>query len=132
MNPSSERDSALLDEVVAYLTKDGAVMDLARARQAAKLIRRLGAALSTQPQQGGWMPISEAAENMDRQVVVRWVDSEGYEHMQFDYTEDGCWMEWHNHAEHVEIIGGHGVSYTPPYTHFFPLPPVPGQEGGGV
>ena len=33
-------DQQLIDEVVGYLTKDGAVMDLSRARQGAKLIRR--------------------------------------------------------------------------------------------
>lgn len=33
-------DQQLIDEVVSYLTKDGAVMDIARARQGAKLIRR--------------------------------------------------------------------------------------------
>lgn len=33
-------DKQLIDEVVGYLTKDGAVMDLSRARQGAELIRR--------------------------------------------------------------------------------------------
>lgn len=74
---------------------------------------------------GGWLPIESAAENMDKCVVVQWIDSEGQEHHDFDYTEDGCWIKWHEHAEHVEMIGGHGVSYTPPYEHFMPLPPAP-------
>ena len=28
-------------------------------------------------------------------------------------------------AEHVEVIGGHGVSYTPPYKHWLQLPAAP-------
>lgn len=71
-----------------------------------------------------WMPIETAPENTDAPVVVGWVDAEGKEQHCFDYTEDGCWMEWHEHAEHVHMIGGHGVSWTPPYTHWLPLPPM--------
>lgn len=71
-----------------------------------------------------WRPIDEAPENTPRPVVVGWVDAEGQEQTCFDFTEDGCWSEWHDHAEHVEVIGGHGVSYTPPYTHFLEVPPL--------
>jgi hypothetical protein len=72
-----------------------------------------------------WIPIESAPENMRECVVVRWTDSDGNEQHEFDYTEDGCWVKWHEHAEHVEMIGGHGVSYTPPYEHYMPLPPAP-------
>ncbi len=72
-----------------------------------------------------WQPIETAPDNMDRPVLVFWRDAEGGEHHEFDYREDGCWMCWHDHAEHVEVIGGHGVSYTPPYTHWLPLPEAP-------
>ena len=72
-----------------------------------------------------WQPISTAPDNMARPAIVFWLDEDGEEQSSFDYTEDGCWMNWHDHAEHVEIIGGHGVSYTPPYTHWMPLPPPP-------
>jgi hypothetical protein len=78
-----------------------------------------------------WRPIETAPEDMAEEVVVRWLDSDGAMCQQFDYTEDGCWMEWHNHAEHVEIIGGHGVSYKPPYTHWKPLPAPPDSAAKG-
>jgi hypothetical protein len=78
-----------------------------------------------------WRPIETAPEDMAEEVVVRWLDSDGAVCQQFDYTEDGCWMEWHNHAEHVEIIGEHGVSYTPPYTHWKPLPAPPDSAAKG-
>ena len=72
-----------------------------------------------------WQPIETAPQDMTECVVVRWVDGDGQEHQDFDYTEDGCWVGWHEHAEHVEMIGGHGVSYTPPYQHYMPLPAAP-------
>ena len=75
--------------------------------------------------QGRWQPIETAPENMDRAVLVGWLDEDGDECLEFDITEDGCWQVWHNNAEHVEIIGGHGVSYTPPYTHWMPTLPLP-------
>lgn len=80
--------------------------------------------LYTQPQQAapgavleGWQPI-ETAENDSDLVAVFWLNSDGEEMHDLDYTEDGCWVKWHDYAEHVEIIGGHGVSYTAPYTHW--------------
>lgn len=73
----------------------------------------------------GWQPIETAPENMDRPVVVTWVDADGKEQTCFDYTEDGCWMEWHNHVEHILMIGGYGVSDEPPYMNWMPLPPAP-------
>jgi hypothetical protein len=81
----------------------------------------------------GWVSIATAPEG--QLVAVGWLDREDTEHperFEFDYLEDGCWMQWHEHAEHVEVIGGHGVSYTPPYTHWMPLgtlPPAPSTEG---
>jgi hypothetical protein len=88
-------------------------------------------AAPTQPAAGAdvldarWQPIETAPQDMTECVVVRWVDGDGQEHQDFDYTEDGCWVGWHEHAEHVEMIGGHGVSYTPPYQHYMPLPAAP-------
>ncbi|HET8695770.1 MAG TPA: hypothetical protein VFM33_13945 [Aquabacterium sp.] len=76
-----------------------------------------------------WQPIETAPQDMTECVVVRWVDSDGQEHQDFDYTEDGCWMRWHDHAEHAEAIGGHGVNYTPPYQHWMPPPPPPTTQG---
>lgn len=72
-----------------------------------------------------WQPIETAPDDMDAIVVVRWTDNEGAEQHDFDYKEEGCWRNWHDRAEHTEIIGGHGVSYTPPYEHWMPLPPPP-------
>jgi hypothetical protein len=68
-------------------------------------------------------PIETAPD--DTLVVVAWMDADGQECHAFDYREDGCWMNWHDRAEHVEVIGGHGVSYTAPYTHWLPIPPLP-------
>ncbi|NWF45426.1 hypothetical protein F3K02_09220 [Hydrogenophaga sp. D2P1] len=75
-----------------------------------------------------WHPIETAPDDMTEPVMVFWIDSDGAPMREFDYKEDGCWMGWHEHAEHVEIIGGHGVSYTPPYTHWMPLPPPPTNQ----
>jgi len=72
-----------------------------------------------------WRSIDTAPDSMSEVVVVRFVNSDGEECHEFDYKEDGCWIRWHEHAEHVEVIGGHGVSYTPPYVHWMPLPPAP-------
>ncbi len=75
---------------------------------------------------GAWLPIATAPEG--RLVVVGWLDDEDEEHPErhdFDWLEDGCWTKWHDHAEHVHMIGGHGVRDTPPYTHWLGLPAVP-------
>ena len=72
------------------------------------------------------MPIATAPEG--QMVVVGWLDPEDPEHPErhdFDLLEEDCWQKWHEHAEHVEIIGGHGVSYTPPYTVWMPVSPIP-------
>lgn len=79
----------------------------------------------SKPAPEGWQPIATAPKDMDQPVVVRWMDSDGPICHDLDYTEDGCWQKWNDHAEHVHIIGGHGVSYTPPYTHWMQLPPAP-------
>jgi hypothetical protein len=83
------------------------------------------------PQAQGWLPIESAPDDMTECVVVRWKDSDGEECHRFDFKEEGCWMDWHNNAEHVEMIGGHGVSYTPPYESWMPLPAPPAGITGG-
>lgn len=71
-----------------------------------------------------WQPIAEAPD--DALCVVAWRDpQDGEERHDLDCREDGCWQRWQDHAEHVEMIGGHGVSYTAPYTHFMRLGPIP-------
>lgn len=83
----------------------------------------------------GWQPIETAPEG--QMVVVGWFDPEDHdtpERHDFDSLEDGCWQKWHEHAEYVEVIGGHGVSYTAPYTSWMPVPAIPStssaDEGG--
>jgi hypothetical protein len=78
-----------------------------------------------QPEGGAWRPIDTAPADMSESVVVRWTNSDGEERREFDIKQDGCWIGWHDHAEHVEIIGGHGVSYDPPYQHWLPMPAYP-------
>lgn len=73
-----------------------------------------------------WQPIATAPDG--RLILVGWLDAKDAEHPErheFEWLEEGCWTRWHDHAEHVEIIGGHGVSYTPPYTHWMYLPDIP-------
>lgn len=82
------------------------------------------AAIEAQGVPDGWQPIETAPESMDECVVVGWLDDEGLPRTEFDYKEDGCWIKWHEHAEHTEVIGGHGVSHTPPYTRWLKLPPL--------
>lgn len=84
---------------------------------------------------GGWQDIATAPEG--QMVVVGWFDPEDHdtpERHDFDMLEDGCWQKWHEHAEYVEVIGGHGVSYTAPYTSWMPVPAIPApssvDEGG--
>jgi hypothetical protein len=112
-------------ESVPNRTTSEFVRAFARAAIAADRSRRASSAAAVP----GWMPIETAPADMAEHVVVRWVDSDGDEMRQFDRKEDGCWMSWHDHAEHVEIIGGHGVSYTPPYEHWMPLPAPPAARG---
>lgn len=71
----------------------------------------------------GWRPISEAPEG--KLIVAGWIDSEGQEWHDFDYLEDGTWMHWQDHYDHVTAIGGHGVKEQAPYTHFMDIAPIP-------
>lgn len=106
------------DEAMAQMAADAE-------RAHAEMVRDAKLWRAAQERQGEdrWLPIETAPENMDRPALVFWIDAEGQEHQDIDYTEDGCWMGWHNHAEHVHMIGGHGVSDTPPYTHWQPINP---------
>lgn len=129
--------AASSDPIYQYQMADGSWIDQAKSsydynvKHGAATVRIVYTTPpASQPQAlGTWKPIEAAPENMTGVVVVRWKDSEGNEQHDFDYTEDGCWMKWHEHAEHVQMIGGHGVSYTPPYTHFMEMPPcINGME----
>lgn len=85
-------------------------------------------------QPDAWQPIETAPSGV--LVVVFWRNGEGEDMHEFDYIEDECWMKHHDYHDHVVCIGGWGVSETPPYTHWMPLPPPPAdlarQEGSAT
>ena len=96
------------------------------------------AALSTQPQQAGWMPI-ETAPKTGRTLLLGYFNSAGNwrtmrgQWMSQDYIDEYCeepddvepgWFE-----TVVESDDMPNCWRTDP-THWMPLPPVPGQEGG--
>lgn len=107
----------LVNEITALAEKYG------HTQQLRELIAYALAARPSPPAAPGWLPIETAPENAV--VVVAWWESDETPHYDFDQREDGCWQRWHDHAEHVEVIGGHGVSYTAPYTHWMRLGPIP-------
>lgn len=74
---------------------------------------------AAQPLSNRWQPISTAPHG--EPLAVRWINRDGNECHDFDYLEDDCWMHWTDHAQHVESIGGHGVSEKAPYTHWMSL-----------
>lgn len=76
---------------------------------------------------GRWQPIETAPQNTGDLVLVYWIDECGGERYELDNTEDGCWMQWNDHADHMTIIGAPRVNYTPPYTHWMRITP-PEQE----
>jgi len=126
---TDERRPQNRDEINVTMA-DGSRSPESRARRAGELLDRIRATKPPAQAERAWQPIETAPESMDKCVVVRWTDSDGNEQHEFDYTEDGCWVKWHEHAEHVEMIGGHGVSYTAPYEDWMPLPPPPAALKG--
>lgn len=124
---TDERHPCNRDEINVTMA-DGSRSIESRSRRALELLDRIRATHPSPPEGmvGGWMPIETAPEG--QMVVVGWLDPEDAEHPErhdFDLLEDGCWRQWHERAEHVEVIGGHGVSYTPPYTVWMPVSPIP-------
>lgn len=81
-----------------------------------------------------WRPIETAPPR--EEVVVFWIDHDGNERRDLEFWDEGVWCGWHDHAEHTEIIGGHGVPYTPPYTHWMrlgsPATPSVAEAGGTI
>jgi hypothetical protein len=100
-------EQKLLDEVVNYLTKDGAVMELARAREAAALIRRLSRASAG----GQWLPIESAPK--DGTPVLTW----GGDFPRVRRFLGGSWRNMETHQ----------LARIQP-THYIPLPPPPPLE----
>lgn len=100
-----------------------------------KIALHCAVALAAPPtaQAEGWRLIETAPEG--QMVVVGWLDKEDADNPErhdFDLLEDGCWRNWHDHAEHVHVIGGHGVSYTAPYTVWMPVGTIPPTSAEGV
>lgn len=74
-----------------------------------------------------WLPIETAPEG--ELVICMWLDKEDDEHparYNFDYFEDGIWMNYFSEHEHYAIAGvATGRSEDAPYTHWIPLPAAP-------
>jgi hypothetical protein len=84
---------------------------------------RRGHPADAHPQQpSGWRDIAGAPEG--NLVVVFWedkTDPANPERYDFDYLEDGTWMNHYDRYEHVLIAGGHGLKEKAPYTHWMAL-----------
>lgn len=75
-----------------------------------------------------WIPIETVPKEVDR-VVVYWAE-EGEPRYMFDYIEEGRWVMHADHYEHYCMVACPemtGPKETPPYTHWMPLPAVPGS-----
>ncbi|WP_017907543.1 hypothetical protein [Xanthomonas sp. SHU 199] len=95
-------------------------------------IALIAAAIVSQPEAsapavpGDWRPIAEAPEG--RLCVVGWLDpddSESPERHNFDYIEDGCWVEHANLVEYADAVAPAGSSMPPrdaPYRWFIEIP----------
>ncbi|OZI59908.1 hypothetical protein [Bordetella genomosp. 11] len=80
--------------------------------------------LAPPPQQPaqGWQDIATVSEG--NLVVVYWedpTDPANPERYDFDYLEDGTWMNHHDRYEHMLIAGAHGLKEKAPYTHWMAL-----------
>ncbi|MBA0225181.1 hypothetical protein I5U90_03215 [Stenotrophomonas maltophilia] len=80
-----------------------------------------------------WQPIESAPA--DELVVVCWLDDEDTENPErheFDYIEDGMWVNHANLVEHAQAVAPPG-SRVPkdhaPYQWWMPLPAPPEVEG---
>ena len=78
-----------------------------------------------------WQPIATAPAGIV--VVVGWLDDEDAEHPErhaFDWLDEGCWQKWHDRDDYLHMIGAHGVTDTPPYSHWLKLPDIPRAPNG--
>lgn len=77
-----------------------------------------------------WLPIESAPEGS--LVVVGWLDAEDEDHPErhdFDMLEDGVWQAHENNVQHAECCappGSRMPKQTAPYTHWMPVPVIPG------
>lgn len=81
----------------------------------------------------GWQPIDQAPKG--ELVVVGWRDETDAEHPDrhdFDYLEDGYWVNHSNNHEHYIMVGGPklgpGPSEQAPYTHFMRMGSIPASR----
>lgn len=88
------------------------------------VIADLLARVDTAPQQPaqGWQDIATVSEG--NLVVVYWedqTDPANPERYDFDYLEDGTWMQYLDNYQHMVSVGGHGLKEKAPYTHWMAL-----------
>ena len=96
------------------------------------------AALSTQPQQAGWMPIETAPKDETPILIGHYYVDRVHEYSgpsRWLWVTSGCFDEntfWHDFTDEADPLKQDGSWKTA--THWkpmdLPLPPVPGQEGG--
>ncbi len=117
-----------LKALTAKLESNALAYEMLGEKQLPALLRVAAAALAPQ-----WQPIESAPA--DELVVVCWLDDEGTENPErheFDYIEDGMWVNHANLVEHAQAVAQPG-SRVPkdhaPYQWWMPLPDPPEVEG---
>lgn len=107
-----------------------ALGDAADAAGLSAPLRSAAIPIATGEVRSAWQPIETAPS--DTLVVVGYLDSEDQETPErhdFDWKEDGCWMQHHDRREHAEMVAPPGStlpSERAPYTHWLAVPPIPG------
>ena len=77
-----------------------------------------------------WISVKDRLP-VDESVVMVYTPAKGNydESYDFDWYEDGCWIQHQDHYDHYIVVGGPkfgpGPSETAPYTHWMPIPPPP-------
>ncbi len=74
----------------------------------------------------GWISVEDRLPEEGMPVLV--TKDGGVESLEIDVMEEGCWRDWLEYVEHVEIIGGH-TSDVKLYTHWAAIPKPPATPG---